>query len=97
MAEPGKLFLPYRSPTNPKVLFVFELYRSEEGRAAHEKAELLQGVHRYDAAAVATRRLVLCSFRAELLIRSMASLTGAVTAFDTMCPPTGPKMGGMME
>ena len=40
MAEPGiKLFLPYRSPTDPKAFFVFELYQGEEGRAAHEKTE----------------------------------------------------------
>jgi quinol monooxygenase YgiN len=37
MAEPGiKLFLPYRSPTNPKAFFIFELYHSENGRAEHE-------------------------------------------------------------
>jgi quinol monooxygenase YgiN len=37
MAEPGmKLFLPYRSPKDPNLFFVFELYREEAGRAAHQ-------------------------------------------------------------
>jgi len=36
--EPGvKLFLPYRSPTDPKVFFVFELYHEEKGWAAHQQ------------------------------------------------------------
>lgn len=38
MAEPGvKLFLPYRSPTNPAAFFIFELYRNEAGWAAHQQ------------------------------------------------------------
>ena len=38
MAEPGvKLFLPYRSPTNPALFFVFELYVDEAGWGAHER------------------------------------------------------------
>src|SRR4051812_7481529 len=38
MAEPGvKLFLPYRSPTDPKVFFVYELYKAEAGWAAHQQ------------------------------------------------------------
>jgi quinol monooxygenase YgiN len=38
MAEPGvKLFLPYRSPTDPKSFFVFELYHDESGWAAHQQ------------------------------------------------------------
>jgi quinol monooxygenase YgiN len=38
MAEPGvKLFLPYRSPTDPKIFFVYELYRDEAGWAAHQQ------------------------------------------------------------
>jgi quinol monooxygenase YgiN len=37
MAEPGvKLFLPYRSPTNRSLFFIFELYVNEAGWAAHE-------------------------------------------------------------
>ena len=37
MAEPGvKLFLPYRSPGNPVLFFVFELYVDAAGWAAHE-------------------------------------------------------------
>jgi len=40
MAEPKvKLFLPYRSPTNPALFFVFELYADESGWAAHEATE----------------------------------------------------------
>ena len=38
MAEPGvKLFLPYRSPTDPATFFIFELYHSEAGWAAHQQ------------------------------------------------------------
>jgi quinol monooxygenase YgiN len=37
MAEPGvKLFLPYRSPTDPLLFFVFELYADEAAWAAHQ-------------------------------------------------------------
>jgi quinol monooxygenase YgiN len=40
MAEPGvKLFLPYRSPTNPAHFFIFELYVNEAGWKAHEKTD----------------------------------------------------------
>jgi quinol monooxygenase YgiN len=40
MAEPGvKLFLPYRSPTNKSLFFVFELYVNEAGWAAHEATD----------------------------------------------------------
>ncbi len=40
MAEPGvKLFLPYRSPANPSLFFVFELYVNEAAWAAHEATE----------------------------------------------------------
>lgn len=40
MAEPGvKLFLPYRSPTNPKQFFVYELYKNEAAWGEHEKTE----------------------------------------------------------
>lgn len=38
MAEPGvKLFLPYRSPTDPALFFLFELYRDEAGWHAHQE------------------------------------------------------------
>lgn len=38
MAEPGvKLFLPYRSPTDPKAFFIFELYRNAAGWDAHQQ------------------------------------------------------------
>ena len=40
MAEPGvKLFLSYRSPTDPKAFFIFELYRNEAGWAEHQKTD----------------------------------------------------------
>ena len=40
MAEPGvKLFLPYRSPTDPASFFIFELYQNEAGWAAHQRTE----------------------------------------------------------
>jgi quinol monooxygenase YgiN len=40
MAEPGvKLFLPYRSPTNKALFFVFELYVNEAAWKAHETTE----------------------------------------------------------
>ena len=40
MAEPGvKLFLPYRSPTDPAAFFIFELYRNEAGWAEHQTTE----------------------------------------------------------
>lgn len=40
MAEPGvKLFLPYRSPSNPNSFFVFELYENEAGWAEHQKTD----------------------------------------------------------
>jgi quinol monooxygenase YgiN len=40
LAEPGvKLFIPYRSPTNPLLFFLFELYVSEDGWRAHQETE----------------------------------------------------------
>ena len=40
MAESGvKLFLPYRSPTNPALFFVFELYVDEAAWRAHEATD----------------------------------------------------------
>lgn len=40
MAEPGvKLFLPYRSPKNPSLFFVFELYVDEAAWSAHEATD----------------------------------------------------------
>jgi quinol monooxygenase YgiN len=39
MNEPGvKLFLPYRSPTNPLQFFIFELYVNEAGWGAHQES-----------------------------------------------------------
>lgn len=38
MAEPGvKLFLPYRSPSDPARFFIFELYTEEAAWAAHQE------------------------------------------------------------
>ncbi|MCG8355232.1 MAG: antibiotic biosynthesis monooxygenase [Kiloniellales bacterium] len=38
MDEPGvKLFLPYRSPTNPRRFFIYELYRDEAAWGAHQE------------------------------------------------------------
>jgi quinol monooxygenase YgiN len=40
MAEPGvKLFLPYRSPTNRSLFFIFELYVNEAAWGAHEATD----------------------------------------------------------
>lgn len=40
LAEPGvKLFIPYRSPTNPLQFFIFELYVTEDGWRAHQETE----------------------------------------------------------
>jgi quinol monooxygenase YgiN len=40
MAEPGvKLFLPYRSPTNPLSFFIFELYVNEAAWEAHQATD----------------------------------------------------------
>jgi quinol monooxygenase YgiN len=38
LAEPGvKLFIPYRSPTDPQLFFIFELYVNEDGWRAHQE------------------------------------------------------------
>lgn len=40
LAEPGvKLFLPYRSPTNPASFFLYELYVDEAGWYQHQETE----------------------------------------------------------
>jgi quinol monooxygenase YgiN len=40
LAEPGvKLFIPYRSPTDPLLFFIFELYVNEDGWRAHQETE----------------------------------------------------------
>ena len=40
LAEPGvKLFIPYRSPTNPHLFFIYELYLNEDGWRAHQETE----------------------------------------------------------
>lgn len=58
MAEPDvKLFLPYRSPTDPKAFFIFELYRSEGGRAAHENTDHFKAFVETTLQLIAARRL----------------------------------------
>ena len=40
LAEPGvKLFLPYRSPTNHRAFFIFELYVNEQGWTDHQQTD----------------------------------------------------------
>ena len=40
MTEPlVKLFLSHRSPTNPSLFFIFELYVNEAGWAAHQETD----------------------------------------------------------
>jgi quinol monooxygenase YgiN len=40
MAEPGvKLFLPYRSPTNHRAFFIFELYLNERDWVDHQQTD----------------------------------------------------------
>ena len=59
MAEPGmKLFLPYRSPTDPRSFFIFELYHDENGRAAHEATSHFAAFVATALPRIATRRLV---------------------------------------
>lgn len=37
-AEPGmKVFLPYRSPSDPKLFFIYELYRDEAAWGEHQE------------------------------------------------------------
>ena len=44
LAEPGvKLFLPYRSPTNPRAFFIFELYLNEQSWADHQRTDHFKG------------------------------------------------------
>jgi len=38
LAEPGvKAFIPYRSPSNPSLFFIYELYADESAWAAHQE------------------------------------------------------------
>ena len=38
LAEPGvKAFIPYRSPTNPSLFFIYELYVDEAAWGAHQE------------------------------------------------------------
>ena len=40
MAEPGvKIFIPYRSPSNPLNFFLFELYENEDAWSAHQRTD----------------------------------------------------------
>jgi quinol monooxygenase YgiN len=57
LAEPGvKLFIPYRSPTNPLLFFLFELYLNEDGWRAHQETEHFKA---------AIKELVPCAARRE--------------------------------
>jgi (4S)-4-hydroxy-5-phosphonooxypentane-2,3-dione isomerase len=39
LAEPGvKAFIPYRSPTNPSLFFIYELYVDEAAWGAHQES-----------------------------------------------------------
>jgi quinol monooxygenase YgiN len=59
MMEPDmKLFLPYRSPTDSKAFFIFELYRSAGGRARHEATEHFKVFVAETLPRIASRRLV---------------------------------------
>ena len=59
MAEPGmNLFLPCRSPTDPKSFFIFELYQDQTGRAAHEATAHFAAFVETTLPRIATRRLV---------------------------------------
>lgn len=59
MAEPGlKLFLPYRSPDDPKTFFIFELYHCEDGRAAHEATEHFKAFVDTTLPRIAARKLM---------------------------------------
>lgn len=59
MAEPGiKLFLPYRSPNDPKSFFIFELYHRKDGRAAHEATDHFKTFVEATLPRIATRKLV---------------------------------------
>jgi quinol monooxygenase YgiN len=59
MAEPDmKLFLPYRSPSDAKAFFIFELYRSADGRARHEATKHFKVFVAETLPRIASRRLV---------------------------------------
>ena len=63
MSEPGvKLLLPYRSPTDPKSFFVYELYIDEFGMGRPPADQPFQGFRRRDASAPGSSRTH--SFRA---------------------------------
>ena len=43
LAEPGvKLFIPYRSPTDSQLFFIYELYLNEDGWRAHQESPHFQ-------------------------------------------------------
>jgi len=59
MKEPGvKLFLPYRSPTNPDLFFIFELYVNEAGWAAHQETPHFKAFVRDDVPRLKRRERV---------------------------------------
>jgi len=59
MAEPGvKLFLPYRSPTNPLLFFVFELYVDEAAWSVHQDTSHFKKAVKYIVPNAARRERV---------------------------------------
>lgn len=59
LAEPGvKLFIPYRSPANPLLFFLFELYVDEAGWHSHQETEHFKGAIRDLLPLVARRERV---------------------------------------
>jgi quinol monooxygenase YgiN len=59
MAEPGvKLFLPYRSPSNSSLFFIFELYADESAWGAHQETEHFKDAIKELLPRVATRERV---------------------------------------
>lgn len=59
MAEPGvKLFLPYRSPSNSSLFFIFELYANERAWGAHQETKHFKDAIKELLPRVATRERV---------------------------------------
>ncbi|MFH1804126.1 MAG: putative quinol monooxygenase [Pseudomonadota bacterium] len=59
MAEQGvKFFIPYRSPTDPKAFFIYELYVNEAGWDAHNNSAHFQSAIKELVPKVTTRERV---------------------------------------
>jgi quinol monooxygenase YgiN len=96
MAEPGvKLFLPYRSPTNPLLFFIFELYVNEAAWGAHEAtdhfktalAQLLPRVTRRERALHSVFRQ-LKSWRRRGMARNRKAYSDEYHAMNFFSPST---------